>query len=93
MRKAFDAYKKFAIKARSTGDNMGRKMMMAPVGAGTFDYDYVYSLYANSPSEYGNNVDNYSENLWDTDEANALDGISTCENGRIYSTVLVKEEK
>ena len=32
-------------------------------------------------------------NLWDTDEANALDGISTCENGRIYSTVLVKEEK
>ena len=51
MRKAFDAYKKFAIKAKSTGDNMGRKMMMAPVGAGTFDYDYVYSLYANSPSE------------------------------------------
>ena len=24
----------FAIKAKSTGDTMGRKMMMSPVGAG-----------------------------------------------------------
>ena len=93
MRKAFDAYKKFAIKARSTGDNMGRKMMMAPVGAGKFDYDYVYSLYANSPGEYGKNVDNFGENLMGTDEANALNDISTCENGRIYSTVRIKVAK
>ena len=62
-RKAFDVYKKFAIKAKSTGDTMGRKMMMAPVGAGDVEFDFVYSLYANSPSEYGRNVDNFSENL------------------------------
>ena len=73
MRKAFDAYKKFALKARSTGDNMGRKMIMAPVGGGEYSYDYVYSLYANSPSNYGKNVDNYNENLWDADEANGND--------------------
>ena len=93
MRKAFDAYKKFALKARSTGDNMGRKMIMAPVGGGEYNYDYVYSLYANSPSNYGKNVDNYNENLWDTDEANALDDISTCGNGRSYSTVRIKNAK
>ena len=33
MRKAFDVYKEFAKKAKSTGDNMGRKMMLAPAGA------------------------------------------------------------
>ena len=42
MRDAFDAYKKFAIKAKSTGDTMGRKMIMSPVGAGNIDFDYVF---------------------------------------------------
>ena len=44
MRQAFDVYKRFAIKAKSTGDTMGRKMMMSPVGAGDIDFDFVYSF-------------------------------------------------
>ncbi len=93
MREAFDAYKKFAIKAKSTGDTMGRKMIMSPVGAGNIDFDYVYSLYANSPSEYGKNVDNFGLNLRGTPEAEALNSISECGNGRSYTTVRVKEAK
>ena len=93
MREAFDAYKKFAIKAKSTGDTMGRKMIMSPVGAGNIDFDYVYSLYANSPSEYGKNVDNFGLNLRGTPEADALNNISECSNGRSYTTVRVKEAK
>ena len=93
MREAFDAYKRFAIKAKSTGDTMGRKMIMSPVGAGDVDFDFVYSLYANSPSEYGKNVDNYGENLMDTPEAEALNNIAECGNGRSYTTVRVKEAK
>ena len=88
-----DAYKKFAIKAKSTGDTMGRKMIMSPVGAGNIDFDYVYSLYANSPSEYGKNVDNFGLNLRGTPEAEALNSISECGNGRSYTTVRVKEAK
>ena len=93
MRKAFDVYKKFAIKAKSTGDTMGRKMMMAPVGAGDVEFDFVYSLYANSPSEYGINVDNFSENLQGSPEVEALNGIAECGNGRSYTTKRVKEAK
>tara|TARA_Y100001970_G_scaffold262055_1_gene345799 strand:- start:4913 stop:5653 length:741 start_codon:yes stop_codon:yes gene_type:complete len=93
MREAFDVYMRFAIKAKSTGDNMGRKMIMAPVGSGNIDFDYVYSLYANSPSEYGRNVDNFGENLQGTPEVEALNEISECSNGRIYSTVRVKQSK
>ena len=91
MRKAFDVYKRFAIKAKSTGDTMGRKMLMAPVGVGDIDFDFVYSLYANSPSEYGKNVDNFGENLRGTPEAEALSTISECGNGRSFTTKRVKE--
>tara|TARA_B100001113_G_scaffold303561_1_gene263515 strand:+ start:1705 stop:2448 length:744 start_codon:yes stop_codon:yes gene_type:complete len=91
MREAFDAYKRFAIKAKSTGDTMGRKMLMSPVGAGNIDFDFVYSLYANSPSEYGKNVDNFGSNLRETPEAEALNDIAQCGNGRSYTTVRVKE--
>ena len=93
MRQAFDVYKRFAIKAKSTGDTMGRKMMMSPVGAGDIDFDFVYSLYANSPSEYGKNVDNFGENLMGTPEAEALNDIAECGNGRSFTTVRVKEAK
>jgi len=81
------AYKRCAIKAKSTGDTMGRKMIISPVGAGDVEFDCVYSLYANSPSEYGKNVDNYGENLMDTPEAEALNNIAECGNGRSYTTV------
>ena len=57
------------------------------------DFDFVYSLYANSPSEYGKNVDNFGENLMDTPEAEALNDIAECGNGRSYTTVRVKEAK
>ena len=93
MRQAFDAYTRFAIKAKATGDTMGRKMMISPVGAGDVDFDFVYSLYANSPSEYGKNVDNFGENLMGTPEAEALNDIAECGNGRSYTTVRVKEAK
>ena len=57
------------------------------------DFDFVYSLYANSPSEYGKNVDNFGENLMGTPEAEALNDIAECGNGRSYTTVRVKEAK
>ena len=90
MRKAFDTYKDLAKKAKSTGDNMGRKMIMAPTGAGEYDYDYVYSLYANTPADFGKNVDNFGENLRGTPEVEALGDIAVCDNGRSYSTVRIK---
>ena len=45
-RQIFDAYKEFAIFARETGDNLGRKMIFPASGGIDGDYDYVYSLYA-----------------------------------------------
>ena len=93
MRKAFDTYMDFAKKAKSTGDNMGRKMMFASSGAGIYDYDYVYSLYGNTPAEYGQNVDNFGKNLMGTPEVEALDEISDCNNGRSFSTVRIKKAK
>ena len=93
MRKAFDVYKDFAKKAKSTGDNMGRKMMFPSAGVGEYDYDYVYSLYANTPAEYGKSVDNFGENLQGTPEVEALDATSECTNPRSYSTVRIKAAK
>ena len=93
MRKAFDVYMDFAKKAKSTGDNMGRKMMFPSSGMGEYDFDYIYSLYANSPAAYGKDVDNFGENLSGTPEVEALDATSECTNGRSYSTVRIKDAK
>ncbi len=90
LRQAFDAYKRFAIKARSTGDNMGRKILFSPTGAGDQDYDYVYLLHANSWDDFGMGYDNYGENLVNTPEAQALNSIANCSNARTYSTNTVK---
>ena len=93
MRKAFDVYMDFAKKAKSTGDNMGRKMMFPSSGMGEYDFDYIYSLYANSPAAYGKDVDNFGANLSGTPEVEALDATSECTNGRSYSTVRIKDAK
>ena len=39
------------------------------------------------------NVDNFGENLMGTPEAEALNDIAECGNGRSYTTVRVKEAK
>ena len=80
LRKAFDTYKRFAIKAKSTGDNMGRKILFGPSGTDDSNFDYVYSLYASSMDEFGESADNFMENLVDLPEAMALGEISSCSN-------------
>lgn len=89
-RKAFDVYKNFAMKARSTGDDMGRKMIFPASGIGNVDFDYVYSLYGTSPTQYGKDIDNFDANLEGTDEVKALNEISECTNARSYTTLEIK---
>ena len=62
MRKTFDTYKDFAKKAKSTGDNMGRKMIMAPTGAGKYDM-IMFILCMQIHRLILENVDNFGENL------------------------------
>ena len=62
-RQVFDAYKDFAIAARSKGDNLGRKMLFPGSGAPAGDYDSVYSLSASTVSELGSASDNSCGNL------------------------------
>lgn len=86
-RKLFDAYKDFAIAARKTGDNLGRKMIFPSSGAVDGDYDYVYSMYAQNVAELGSSSDNYWENISGSDEQVALAAlISSCTNSRTYIT-------
>ena len=90
-RQVFDAYKDFAIAARSTGDNLGRKMIFPVSGAIEGDYDYVYSLYARTVAELGAGSDNYWANINGSDEDNALgELIDACSNSRIYITHQLK---
>ena len=87
----FDAYKDFAIAAKETGDNLGRKMIFPGPGATEGDYDYVYSLYARTVSELGSGADNYWENINGSEEDKALDAvIESCSNYRIYITEQVR---
>ena len=67
-RQLFDAYKDFAIAARSTGDNLGRKMIFPASGAVEGDYDYVYSLYAQNVAALGAASDNYWANINGSEE-------------------------
>ena len=90
-RQVFDAYKDFAIAARSTGDNLGRKMIFPGSGAIEGNYDYVYSLYARTVAELGAGSDNYWANIYGSDEDNALgELIDECSNPRIYITHQLK---
>ena len=91
LRKAFDVYKKFAIKAKSEGDNMGRKILFGPSGVDDSNFDYVYSLYASSMEEFGESADNFMENLVGTSEADALSDISSCSNARTYIVNNIKQ--
>ena len=91
LRKAFDTYKRFAIKAKSSGDNMGRKILFGPSGTDDSNFDYVYSLYASSMDEFGESADNFMENLVDSPEAMALGEISSCSNARTYITKNIKQ--
>ena len=90
-RQVFDAYKDFAIAARSKGDNLGRKMIFPGSGATEGDYDYVYSLYARTVAELGAASDNYWANINGSDEDKALgELIDSCSNSRIYITHQLK---
>ena len=83
----FDAYKDFAIAAKKTGDNLGRKMIFPGPGATEGDYDYVYSLYARTVEELGSGADNYWQNINGSKEDQALNElIESCSNYRIYIT-------
>ena len=91
---AFKAYKDFAIAAKATGDNLGRKMIFPTAGATPGDYDYVYSLYSNSVAELGSGADNYWENINGTDADVALgDVIESCSNYRTFATTVLKRAK
>ena len=84
-RQLFDAYKDFAIAARSTGDNLGRKMIFPASGAVEGDYDYVYSLYAQNVAALGAASDNYWANINGSEEDRALGAlIDSCSNNRTY---------
>ena len=84
---AFKAYKDFAIAARSTGDNLGRKMIFPASGAVEGDYDYVYSLYAQNVAALGAASDNYWANINGSEEDKALGAlIDSCSNKRTYIT-------
>ena len=90
-RQVFDAYKDFAIAAKSKGDNLGRKMIFPGSGATEGDYDYVYSLYARTVAELGAAADNYWMNINGSDEDKALgELIDSCSNSRIYITHQLK---
>jgi hypothetical protein len=91
---AFKAYKDFAIAAKATGDNLGRKMIFPSAGATEGDYDFVYSLYSNTVSELGSGGDNYWENINGTDADVALgDVIESCNNYRTFATTVLKRAK
>ena len=79
------------FKAKSTGDNMGRKILFGPSGTDDSNFDYVYSLYASSMDEFGESADNFMENLVDSPEAMALGEISSCSNARTYITKNIKQ--
>ena len=85
-RDMFDAYKEFDAKAKSMGDNLGRKMIFPFAGAGTIDYDFVYSLYGSSMEDFGFAVDNYGENLALSDEAMKMNSMVECGNSRVLTT-------
>lgn len=86
-REAFDAYSQFAEAAKESGDNLGRKMIFPSVGASEGDYDYVYSLYANTVAELGSGADNYWENINGSEADIALgEVIESCNNYRTYIT-------
>ncbi len=85
-RDMFDAYKEFDAKAKSMGDNLGRKMILPFAGAGTVDYDFVYSLYGSSMEDFGFAADNYGENLALTDEAMKMNSMVECGNSRVLTT-------
>lgn len=90
-RQLFDAYKDFAIAARSTGDNLGRKMIFPASGAVEGDYDYVYSLYAQNVAALGAASDNYWANINGSEEDKALGAlIDSCSNNRTYITHQLK---
>ena len=90
-RQLFDAYKEFAIFARETGDNLGRKMIFPASGGIDGDYDYVYSLYAQNVAELGSNNDNFWENISGSDVQIALaELIESCSNSRTYITYPMK---
>tara|TARA_B110000003_G_C16580762_1_gene507998 strand:- start:539 stop:1285 length:747 start_codon:yes stop_codon:yes gene_type:complete len=90
-RQLFDAYKEFAIFARETGDNLGRKMIFPASGGIDGDYDYVYSLYAQNVAELGVNSDNFWENISGSDVQIALgEMIESCTNSRTYITYPMK---
>ena len=90
----FKAYKDFAIAAKATGDNLGRKMIFPSAGATEGDYDFVYSLYSNTVSELGSGGDNYWENINGTDADVALgDVIESCNNYRTFATTVLKRAK
>ena len=90
-RQIFDAYKEFAIFARETGDNLGRKMIFPASGGIDGDYDYVYSLYAQNVAELGSNNDNFWQNISGSDVQIALaELIESCSNSRTYITYPMK---
>ena len=62
-------------------------MIFPSVGASEGDYDYVYSLYANTVAELGSGADNYWENINGSDADIALgEVIESCNNYRTYIT-------
>jgi|TARA_A100001011_G_scaffold142341_1_gene150353 hypothetical protein len=90
-RQLFDAYKDFAIAARSVGDNLGRKMIFPGSGSVEGEYDYVYSLYAQNVADLGAASDNYWAKINGSDEDKALgELIESCSNSRTYITHQLK---
>jgi hypothetical protein len=89
-RDAFDAYKNFAARAKAAGDTMGRKMIFSESGSNQ-SFDYVYTLWNSSISKYGTDSDIYVSQLLGTAEDKVLDDISTCANGRTYTSIPVSQ--
>ena len=86
----FDAYKDFAIAAKKTGDNLGRKMMWPISGHGEWDYDFVVVMYANSLKEYGKNNQLYWDKVNGIEEQKALAEVGyECSNRRTYSSTQI----
>ncbi|MDE0743908.1 MAG: hypothetical protein OSB24_08485 [Woeseiaceae bacterium] len=90
LRDAFDAYKNFAAQAKAAGDTMGRKMIFSESGSNP-SFDYVYTLWNSSISKYGADSDTYVSQLMGTAEDKVLDDISTCVNGRTYTSIPVSQ--
>ena len=89
-RDAFDAYKNFAARAKAAGDTMGRKMIF-PESGNNQSFDYIYTLWNSSISKYGTDSDIYVSQLFGTAEDQVLDDISTCANGRTYTSIPVSQ--